>query len=206
MSPRNSYSGISSSLEAIVSKKAKELCHYRYFIEADLEDLQQELIIHLNTAIKAYDLEKKEKKEEEEKKTEKQKEAEKRAFAKTVVDNKASDLIEYQLCQKRGSEVLIYSLHDSIGDDEDYLLIDTISSDSTFYDYNEATESCDAMEFELDLEQLLESLPNDLRNLYELLQNKHINEILQETEMSRATFYRKIKILRKIFSDSGFFN
>lgn len=57
------------------------------------------------------------------------------------------------------------------------------------------------IEFEIKVKQILKTLPNDLYDLYELLQYKNINEILQHTGMSRRTFYRKLKILKKIFAN-----
>jgi len=131
----------------------------------------------------------------------------KEAFAQDIVNKKANDLIDKAEAEKRGKDVLICSLHDPVNydDDEGYLLIDTISESSTFYEYN-AMSFTQPLEFDIDMKFIIEKLPADLQELYQLLQIMSIDDILKIKKISRRTFYRKLKFLRQILSDSGISN
>lgn len=188
MYSNNKYDGINPVIVSIVRRKVYQLINHQYFSKNDFQDLEQELIIEVLNKLVNYNPDK----------------SSLSTFVKRITRDKAINLIAHRLAQKNDYKVSIDSLYKDIPshDNEPCLLIDIISSNATFYDYDDF-DSIEQMniEFEIEVKQILKTLPNDLYDLYELLQYKNINEILQHTGMSRRTFYRKLKILKKIFAN-----
>lgn len=189
MYSNNKYDGINPLIVSIVRCKVYQLINHQYFSKNDFQDLEQELIIEVLNKLVNYNPDK----------------SSLSTFVKRITRDKAINLITHRLAQKNDYKISIHSLYEPItGNNEEQtcLLIDIISSNATFYDYDDF-DSIEQMniEFEIEVKQILKTLPNDLYNLYELLQYKNINEILRHTGMSRRTFYRKLKILKKIFAN-----
>ncbi len=193
MGSRNRYTKLDlpPELIEIANRKAGKMIRIGAFSYDDFEDLQQELILSLWKAMESYES------------TGKKDIINKEAFAQAVVNKKAQDLIDIATAKKRGKGLSIRSLHDSISNDQDYLLIDTITETSTFYDHG-VIDFVEQVEFEMDLELIISKLPKDLKEIYELSQSMNIDEILKIKKISRRTFYRKIEVLRQILSNSGF--
>ncbi|NRB10180.1 MAG: sigma-70 family RNA polymerase sigma factor [Rickettsiaceae bacterium] len=84
MQSNNSYKGIDKILILIVRKKAKQLSYSKYFLNSDLEDLEQELMADLLVQISIYN----------------PPECTIYRFAKVVVENKSCRLVRLMLRQQ----------------------------------------------------------------------------------------------------------
>lgn len=190
MYSNNHYEGINPTIISTVRKKARKLIKHKCFLSSDLEDLEQELMIDLLSKLIHYDSSK----------------SSLQTFTQNIIENKASNLIRDISRKKRGSQMAICSLYEPIGigdnKDEAYLLIDTISADSSFYEYS-ISDLTRQLEFEFDVRQVINKLPVNLGKLCELLQIMTVAEIAEETGTSRNTVYKALKMLREIFADSN---
>ena len=190
MYSNNHYEGINPIIISTVRKKARKLIKHKCFLSSDLEDLEQELMIDLLSKLIHYDSSK----------------SSLQTFTQNIIENKASNMIRDISRKKRGSQMAICSLYEPIdvGDnkDEAYLLIDTISADSSFYEYS-ISDLTRQLEFEFDVRQVINKLPDNLGKLCKLLQIMTVAEIAEETRTSRNTVYKALKMLRTIFADSN---
>jgi RNA polymerase sigma-70 factor (ECF subfamily) len=190
MYSNNHYEGINPIIISTVRKKARKLIKHKCFLSSDLEDLEQELMIDLLSKLIHYDSSK----------------SSLQTFTQNIIENKASNLIRDISRKKRGSQMAICSLYEPIGvgdnKDEAYLLIDTISADSSFYEYS-ISDLTRQLEFEFDVRQVINKLPDNLGKLCKLLQIMTVAEIAEETGTSRNTVYKALKMLRTIFADSN---
>ena len=190
MYSNNHYEGINPIIISTVRKKARKLIKHKCFLSSDLEDLEQELMIDLLSKLIHYDSSK----------------SSLQTFTQNIIENKASNLIRDISRKKRGSQMTICSLYKPIGvgdnKDEAYLLIDTISADSRFYEYS-LSDLTRQLEFEFDVRQVINKLPDNLGKLCKLLQIMTVAEIAEETRTSRNTVYKELKMLRTIFADSN---
>lgn len=190
MYSNNHYEGINPIIISTVRKKARKLIKHKCFLSSDLEDLDQELMIDLLSKLIHYDSSK----------------SSLQTFTQNIIENKASNMIRDISRKKRGSQMAICSLYEPIGvgdnKDEAYLLIDTISADSSFYEYS-ISDLTRQLEFEFDVRQVINKLPDNLGKLCKLLQIMTVAEIAEETGTSRNTVYKALKMLRTIFADSN---
>ena len=190
MYSNNHYEGINPIIISTVRKKARKLIKHKCFLSIDLEDLEQELMIDLLSKLIHYDSSK----------------SSLQTFTQNIIENKASNMIRNISRKKRGSQMAICSLYEPIGvgdnKDEAYLLIDTISADSSFYEYS-ISDLTRQLEFEFDVRQVINKLPDNLGKLCKLLQIMTVAEIAEETRTSRNTVYKALKMLRTIFADSN---
>ena len=190
MYSNNHYEGINPIIISTVRKKARKLIKHKCFLSSDLEDLEQELMIDLLSKLIHYDSSK----------------SSLQTFTQNIIENKASNMIRDISRKKRGSQMAIWSLYEPIGigdnKDEAYLLIDTISADSRFYEYS-LSDLTRQLEFEFDVRQVINKLPDNLGKLCKLLQIMTVAEIAEETGTSRNTVYKALKMLRTIFADSN---
>jgi RNA polymerase sigma-70 factor (ECF subfamily) len=190
MYSNNHYEGINPIIISTVRKKARKLIKHKCFLSSDLEDLEQELMIDLLSKLIHYDSSK----------------SSLQTFTQNIIENKASNMIRDISRKKRGSQMTICSLYKPIGvgdnKDEAYLLIDTISADSRFYEYS-LSDLTRQLEFEFDVRQVINKLPDNLGKLCKLLQIMTVAEIAEETRTSRNTVYKALKMLRTIFADSN---
>jgi len=190
MYSNNHYEGINPIIISTVRKKARKLIKHKCFLSSDLEDLEQELMIDLLSKLIHYDSSK----------------SSLQTFTQNIIENKASNMIRDISRKKRGSQMAICSLYEPIGvgdnKDEAYLLIDTISADSSFYEYS-ISDLTRQLEFEFDVRQVINKLPDNLGKLCKLLQIMTVAEIAEETGTSRNTVYKALTMLRTIFADSN---
>ena len=190
MYSNNHYEGINPIIISTVRKKARKLIKHKCFLSSDLEDLEQELMIDLLSKLIHYDSSK----------------SSLQTFTQNIIENKASNMIRDISRKKRGSQMTICSLYKPIGvgdnKDEAYLLIDTISADSRFYEYS-LSDLTRQLEFEFDVRQVINKLPDNLGKLCKLSQIMTVAEIAEETRTSRNTVYKALKMLRTIFADSN---
>jgi len=188
MHSNNKYNGINPDVISIIRRKAHQLIKHKYFSEADFQDLEQELMIDLSIKIDVYEPEV----------------SSLYGFVKKIVENKAKDLIRNLSCKKRDYKNSIRSIYEAIDNDENYLLIEDIAANASFYDHS-TSDFEEYIEMELDIHQLVERLSDNQRRLYQLLQSMSVDEIIETTGMSRRTFYRILKKLRQNFINSEFF-
>lgn len=179
--------GLAPELIEIVRNKAKSLIARKYFTSDDFDDLQQELFIVLWQAMQAYRQERKEITNE-------------RAFAQHVLNNRAENLITNIKAKKRAADTSTISLHDFIGEDDNYLLIDNIEENYTF-DEDREIDFTERIDFDLDLQTIINKLPGDLQEIYKLSQLMSFDEIAKLKNVSRTTIYAKKQLLKRKISN-----
>ena len=91
-------------------RKARELIQHRLFLESDLEDIEQEIMMDLLNELEYYNSSK----------------SSLYHFARQVVESKAKNLLRNRSRKKRSSEALLYSLHALAESNEDQLYFLTI--------------------------------------------------------------------------------
>lgn len=191
MGSRNRYPGFDKSTVDLVRYKAKQLCRQPGFSNEDQPDLEQELIIELVRHLPAYDPLK----------------ASLRTFADVIVRQKIADLIETQLARKRDPRAIIGSLNDLVGVEDD----GRPEERWTTVDIEEYLQSTGAtgrsreeqLDLGIDLETVIDGLPEDLRCLCGLLSEKNISEVSRELNIARTTLNYTVKKIRKLFEDAG---
>lgn len=179
--------GLTPELIEIVRNKAKSLIARKYFTSDDFDDLQQELFIALWQGLEAYELGGKIIDNKE-------------ALAQHIVSMKVENLIDKEKAQKRKSNTAVISLNDTIDINDNYPLIDNLEENYTFHEEHK-TVFVDQIEHEIDINTIINKLPQDLQELYALLQIMNISEIAKLKKASRKTIYKKINLIKRKFSN-----
>tara|TARA_B100001564_G_scaffold334526_1_gene323117 strand:+ start:1103 stop:1684 length:582 start_codon:yes stop_codon:yes gene_type:complete len=189
MYSNNNYKGIDPIIISIVRSKAQELTRHKYFLPSDLEDIEQELMLEMLMKLSTYDSTK----------------SSLWCYAKKIIENKCSSLIRTASRKKRGGDKIFCSLHQPINanGEEDYLIIDTITANSTFYEYAEPGTD-DQLISEIDIRQAIRKLPPTLGEFCELLQTMNITEIARSKGIPRQAIYDIIARLKTSLQSIGF--
>jgi RNA polymerase sigma-70 factor (ECF subfamily) len=175
----------------IIRYKARLLIGKYGFTRDDFEDLQQDMILDLLGRLAHYDPDK----------------ATLKTFVACIVERKISTIIRHQTSQKRHFRRLAGSLDDPVSEEErcDTELGDTISQD----DFDRQAGLRDGpqeerRDMEMEVRRAIADLPEDLRQVADLLQSLSVSQTAQELGVHRSTVYVKgITRLRKLFEDRG---
>lgn len=187
---RNQYDGIDEYAVKLIGHKASQLVGKYGFTKTDREDLEQEIALALLLALPKYDSER----------------GQRSTFISRVVDHSISDMIEARKAAKRDYRLCTSSLDDRLVKDENDAteLIDTVDQD----DYlirtgSQSRSAAELQDLRLDVERLINKLPDDLRELCLQLKSANVSQVSSDTGTSRSTIYRKLKILRVIAEAFG---
>lgn len=178
----NRYSGVEPYAAFFVSFKVKTLIRTPFFNFDDYEDLEQELMLAYLLAEPLYDSSK----------------GHYKAYVKSVINNRARNIILEAERQKRWSGQKEVSLSSRIGNREDAgELIELIADEDWLGSGCFSSYSMEALEIELDAERLVEQMPEDIRDTYELLKNCSITEAAELMGISRTTLSSRAQKLKK---------
>ena len=181
---------------ALIRCKAKQLIRRAEFKGMDSEDLEQEMMLDLLQRLPQYDVSR----------------ASRNTFIARVVEHKVATLIEFYRVPRRDPGGLVHTLFADIrdaaaGDDS------RGAARGKVYAFDEAASRKrlgEAVRLEderrderLDVESVIEGLPEDLRQLAEHLRSKTPWEIAKKTGIPRTNLYRAIEKLRKKFQEAG---
>lgn len=175
----NLYDELGDYARDLIKNKARMLVGKAGFRASDLEDLEQELALDLFTRLPKYNPER----------------ARRTTFMAMVVDHKLSALLDERHAQCRDWRMCRESL-DECADCEDGLSrADTLA--------DAAAPTSDDLALEIDLQRALDTLPADLRELWDLLLDSNINRVARRAGISRATIYAKRDRLREALREAG---
>ena len=182
----NRYGGVDSYAAFFIAYKAKMLIRSPFFTREDFEDLQQELMLAYLHAWPNFDESK----------------GNSKSFIKAVVNNCAGMIIREAESQMRWTGQKEMSLSTIIGDDDSAMeMMDIISGEHSIWGDAFASSSHMAVEQNMDIQKLLEAMPEDIRMTYELLKDQSITEAANATGIPRTTLSSKAKRLRQYLEE-----
>lgn len=174
----------------VIKHKARQLVDTAGFTESDREDLEQELMLHVLERLPKFDATK----------------ATAKTFVARVIDRKVGKLIRHRNCQMRDPQREDFSLNEHI-DDGDGGTIErsqTIAADELDRRlFRRARSDQEAVELALDVEAMLQRLPDNLRRVCELLKTASIAEAARQLGLPRTTLHDQVKKIRKFFEQAG---
>lgn len=160
-------------------RKAAELAGKYGFAEDEDEDLAQDLALHLLRQWPKYDPSK----------------GKPTTFIQNVIDTKVCRLIRDQCDPKRD-----FRRHESLSDvedDADYGLLDGVRGQPEVSDQ-------DLVDLQSDVADVTASLPDELRQIAELLKSTHPNAIARQLDIPESTVRARITQLREHFERAGY--
>ena len=172
--------------------KVEQLIGNYGFTDDDYDDLTQELTVAILRRLPAFRADR----------------AEYNTFVSRVIDWKVIDLIRHQTSEKRDYRCEAYSLNEQVAGPENkpvprFAMMEQDEGDIRIGKYKHtATER---LELQLDVESVLADLPDELRQVAMMLQEKTITQVAQELGMPRTTFRNTYLVkLGEIFIAKGF--
>ncbi len=179
------YRGVDSYAASFVSFKAKVLIRTPHYTHDDLEDLEQELMLAYLLAWPSFDPDK----------------GNPKSFIKTVINNRAAEMLREAEAQKRWTGLKTISLSTPISDDTDATISDQIMSDESLWGDVFGMHSHAMAEQSIDTQKLLAELPDDLRQTYRLLMEYSVTEAAGLLGIPRTTMSSRLKKLKKFMEE-----
>ncbi len=185
------------SLDGIL-KYAMKRAHYKArqvigkdgFTEDDFQSLRQELLADVLQRLPKFNGD--------------------RSSAKTficrLIDNRIASLVKHRHAACRDPRRNECSLDDWVHDEDSrWVRRDTtISEDRARAHTGQAPRNRqERLELTIDMTRVVDSLPDDLRDLCERLRSQTMAEISRETGLSRGSIYGRIKLIRARFAEAG---
>ncbi|GIW90020.1 MAG: hypothetical protein KatS3mg109_0452 [Pirellulaceae bacterium] len=153
----------------IIRRKVNQLIGRAGFTSQDCEDLEQELIVRLLQSLPLFD----------------PAQSHRNVFVTTVVERAAAMILRERRAKKRGNGVVLSLDQEEAGD---------------------ATEPADPhrshveqVDLATDLAEVLDKLPEDLRNLAEQLKYRSLSQVARDMAVARSTLQRQVQRLRQYF-------
>lgn len=177
---KNQYSGVESYAAFFIDYKIRKLIQLPLFNQDDYEDLEQELMLAYLLAMPKFDPEK----------------GNRKAFIKAAVNNKATVIIRDAEARKRWSGSANLSLHAPINEDQDSLL-DVLAAENGLWGETLYSYSQKAWEDKADFLDIINQMPEDLRELAVLLLEHDLKDAVQKMALPPSTVYSRLSRLRK---------
>lgn len=187
---RNRYDDVDRYVVGLVRYKVRRLIGRAGFVEADVEDLEQQLVIDALARLARFDPSR----------------AKRETFASRVVDHHIATLIESRKAGVRDYRMEAGSLDerrvDENGDVGELppVLTSPAQSRGTV---DSAQRDQDAAALVADVRRHLAQLPPDDRELCECLMTSRVAEVSRETGVPRGTLYGRLDAVRKQFEKAG---
>lgn len=181
MDHQNSYLELGEYANDLIRIKAHRLIGKAGFTWSDCDDIEQELMLDLLVRLKRYDPRK----------------SKKSTFSARIVDHCIATLIEKRNAACRDYRLCRDSLDAPEQDDEDEVpRIERLADPK-------ATTSDDIV-LVIDIRIALEALPDDLRELWDLLLlDSNISRTARKLGIPRTTLYGHLERLRKALREAG---
>lgn len=179
---KNKYSGVDPYAASFIAYKARTLIRMPMFSKDDLEDLEQDMLLYYLLSMPNFDPRK----------------GDKRSFIKTVVNRKALVLVRDSEREKRWTGAQNFSLSFQVGDEADgTTLADMITGESSIWGDVFFAQSQIVAEQNMDIAKILNGMPNDIRDVYELMQDYSVSEMAAMLGIAPSSVYSRIERLRK---------
>lgn len=179
----DSAPGIGKYAAWLIRRKAWQLIRSNGFRIDDLQDIQQELALHLLLRLPKFDPSK----------------ASLRTFQSRLVDHAAATIAAYRRAGCRDFRTRVWSLDESVGSDDEWAMARHEVVTDSFYrqhlgqpDPNDP----DRLALKIDLDREVARLPGDLPTLCGLLANYSVAEVARRQGVSRSTIYERIARIR----------
>ncbi len=185
---KNSYVGIDNYAAKLIRIKARQLVGKAGLTEDDRCDLEQELMIDLLQRMRHFNPTK----------------AKKTTFMTRIVERHIATLLEARHAQCRDWRLCRVSLNSPCENDkgDTFELIDWVNSDGCFGNPEPESRERAVNNIRVDIEGVLNALPDDLRDLCNRLHESNMAEIARETGVPRTTLYDKLAIIREAFREA----
>jgi len=190
---KNSYAGIDTYAARLIRAKAHQLIGKAGFTENDRQDLQQDLMMDLLQRMRHFNPAK----------------AKKATFMTRIVQRRISTLLEARHARCRDWRLCRVSLNTPCENDRGDTpreLIDRVDSQGNLGNSERETRQEAISNLHMDIERVLDTLPEDLRDLCERLRESNMAEIARETGVARTTLYDKLTRIREAFREAGLDN
>ena len=189
MGSDNCFETVDDYAVRIIKHKARQLVGRYGLTFFDREDLEQELMIDLLQRMRYFNPAK----------------AKKTTFIARIVERHIATILEARHAQCRDWRLCRVSLntpHESDKGDT-WELIDRVDSEGALRTCQPDTRESEINNLRMDLARVLDTLPEDLRDLCERLRESNMAEIARETGVSRTTLYDKLTRIREAFREVG---
>ena len=189
----NRYEGLDEFSEKTVRIKARQLVRIPGYSADDVEDIEQELAIHLIEQLPVFDPEK----------------AKWETFVNNILDSRIKDLLKYHFAESRNALEFERSLNELLlSEDFDGIeFVETINeNDLPWNKHLSKLTDFDTFEFRTDFIEAFKKLPPRLQQLLIHLAKDNVSDISRKSGIPRGTLYEHIKELKKYLSDAGLEN
>jgi RNA polymerase sigma factor (sigma-70 family) len=174
----------------LIRQKARQLVRHPGFSKSDREDIEQELATELIQKYASLDLDR----------------ACETTFVARVIESKAVSLVRARQAEKRHFRRNGKSLNERVSDGEGGSVerAQTVDATTAKRHTGQASRSSEEQAgLKLDVDELLSSLPTDLRQLAELLQQMSEHAASRALGKSRRQVAKDVARLRERFEDAG---
>lgn len=187
MGVNNRYEGINKYAVKKVRYEARKLVGRVGLTKWDIEDIEQDLFLDLFERLPKYN----------------QYLAQPNTFIALLVEHKVASIVEARKAGRRDYR-LCCSINDRIEDEKgEWFKIDTIEQDDYLRRADKISRPTAELDISIGIDQTVEKLSPELRELCSRLVTQTVTEISRETGTPRGTIYESIKRLRTIFEEAG---
>jgi len=158
-----------------IDKKANELAGKYGFATDEAEDISQELTLHLLERWPCYDVAK----------------GKVTTFIASVVDAKVCDLLRSQQRQQRN-----YQRTESLTEEAEFGRLDGVRGQPSVNEFEQ-------IDLQIDCEDVMAGLPDDLREIAELLKRMSLSAAARHLGIPKTTLWNRLAVLRRHFAAAG---
>lgn len=174
-----------------IRRKAKQVARRPEFSASDVDDIAQDLTVHLLEQFEEFD----------------PAQGHFNVFVTTVVDRYTANIVRDANAGKRDDSGVL-SLHTIVGEDEDgpITLGDQLGEDASRSNSPDWESRKNSLELSMDVEHVLSTLSPEDRELCERLKHTTVTELARELGIPRRTIRDRLDSIRERFEDAGFEN
>ncbi|MBT8341829.1 MAG: sigma-70 family RNA polymerase sigma factor [Desulfatitalea sp.] len=189
MGSDNCFETVDDYAVRIIKHKARQLVGRYGLTFFDREDLEQELMIDLLQRMRHFNPAK----------------AKKTTFIARIVERHIATILEARHAQCRDWRLCRVSLNTPYENEkgDTWELIDRVDNEGVLRPCQHDTREIEINNLRMDVKRVLDTLPEDLRDLCERLRESNMAEIARETGVPRTTLYDKLTRIREAFRKAG---
>jgi RNA polymerase sigma-70 factor, ECF subfamily len=190
MRSRNRYDGTDPTIIQSAQVQARRLFHANIFPDMEIEDIEQEFVLHVLRRIPNFDAAR----------------ASFPTFIDRVIRNRAAALIETAQTQKRGfgTKIILFSDLETSSETAAESLADRLGAGQDLWDRSDLVpETEDAAMLRHDLSRLLDNLPQNLWQCCHWLLEDSVGNVSRRSGLARGTIHSRVKTLRRRCHEFG---